>query len=65
MGEDYDRHLFEWAQLNIQIFGPADVSGLTGQQLGSRQKTLGDNLTLPCSDMIIKHSYPAVIRLIG
>lgn len=36
-----------------------------GQQLGSLQKTLGDNLALPCSDMIITHSYPAVILLIG
>lgn len=36
-----------------------------GQQLGSHQMTPGDNLALPCSDMILTHSYPAVILLIG
>lgn len=51
-------------ELHTQSFGPADVS-VIGQQLGSRQKTLGDNLALPCSDMIIMHSYPAVIVLLG
>lgn len=36
-------------------FGSGRCLGVIGQQLGSRQKTLGDNLALPCSDMIIMH----------
>lgn len=63
--EGYDIYLFVWTQLNIQSFWSSRCLGVIGQQLGSRQKTLGDNLPLPCSDMIIMHSYPAVILLIG
>lgn len=46
-------------------FWPSRCLSVIGQQLGSRQKTLHDNFALPCSDMIIMHSYPAVIQLIG
>lgn len=39
--------------------------GVIGQQLDSHQPTLDDNLAQPCSDMIMMHSYPAVMLLIG